>query len=335
MHFLISLGLIISVFYPLASNAELASTEPITPIPTPIINNPEEIELGRILFSDVRLSKGNQLSCASCHSLSRYGGADGQQFSSGVNGQKGTLNSPTVFNASLHFRQFWNGRAANLAEQIEGPIHNPVEMASNWAEIVAKLSKDDFYLNLFNRVYPQGLTAKTIKQAIIQFEKSLLTPNSRFDQYLQGKKNALTADEEKGYQLFKQYGCISCHHGAAMGGTMYQKLGVLTDYLKLNTQTRKTDLGRYTITHKEQDRLVFKVPSLRNIELTAPYFHDGSVASLSEAVKIMLHYQLGRLDTPANIKKIVLFLKTLNGEYQGQPLKLKRAKKTGHENITP
>ena len=329
MSFVISLCLIISVFYPLASSAELASTEPITPIPNPLINNPEEIELGRILFHDVRLSRGNQLSCASCHSLNRYGGADGQQLSTGVNGQKGTINAPTVFNASLHFRQFWNGRAANLAEQIEGPIHNPLEMASNWSEIVAKLSKDNFYLSLFNEIYPQGLTAKTIKQAIIQFEKSLLTPNSRFDQYLQGKKNALTADEEKGYQLFKQYGCISCHHGVAIGGTMYQKFGVLGNYFKSKKQIKKADLGRYLVTHKEQDRFVFKVPSLRNIALTAPYFHDGSINTLSEAVNIMLRYQLGRLENSNDVEKIVLFLKTLSGEYQSRPLK-----KSANENDT-
>jgi cytochrome c peroxidase len=297
-----------------------ATSEPITPIPTAIINNPEEIELGRMLFNDVRLSKDNRLSCASCHSLTKFGGADGQQFSTGANGQKGTLNSPSIFNVSLNFRQFWDGRAASLLEQIDGPISNPIEMASSWNEIISKLIKDDFYLKLFNQIYPDGLTANNIKTAIIDFEESLLTPNSRFDQYLRGQKKAISEDELEGYQLFKQYGCISCHQGAAIGGKMYQKFGVLIDYLKSKQQLTKADFGRFNVTKNEKDRFVFKVPSLRNVALTAPYFHDGSVNNLTEAVNIMVRYQLGRIKNPAEINKIVLFLRTLTGEYLGRPL---------------
>ncbi len=324
MKFFLCLVAIVLVFYLLTDKALSPLSEPISAIPIPVINNPEEVELGRILFNDVRLSKGNQLSCASCHSLKHFGGADGQKFSTGVNSQKGSINSPTLFNVSLNFRQFWNGRAADLFEQIEEPIHNPVEMASSWAEIVGKLSKDDFYLNLFSQIYRQGLTAETIKLAIIRFEESLLTPNSRFDQFLRGQENVLSEDERKGYALFKQYGCVSCHQGPAIGGGMYQKVGLHVDYLKSKELYSEADLGRFTVTKKEKDRFVFKVPSLRNIALTAPYFHDGSVNSLSEAVQIKLRYQLGATNNPDDVEKIVLFLKTLTGEYQGQPLTLAR-----------
>lgn len=293
--------------------------EPIRPIPDPVIKSAEQVEIGRLLFHDVRLSKNNQLSCASCHSL-KYGGADGQVVSSGVNGSKGLINSPTVFNSSLNFRQFWDGRAANLLHQIDGPISNPIEMNSSWPEVLSKLEQDPFYIAQFKQEFSSGLTISNIKAAIVSFEESLLTPNSRFDLYLKNDLNALTTDELEGYQIFKQYGCISCHQGVAIGGNLYQRFGIMADYFADRGNITAADLGRFQVTHNEADRYVFKVPSLRNVALTAPYFHDGSTQNLDDAVAIMLRYQLGRVADQQTIHKIVLFLNTLTGQYQNKPL---------------
>ncbi len=293
----------------------------ISPIPIPKITNPEEIELGRILFHEVRLSKGDQLSCASCHSLSRFGGGDGQKVSIGINGRSGKINSPSIFNVSLNFRQFWNGRAANLLEQIDDPISNPLEMGSSWEQVIAKLTQDSFYRSYFKKIYADGLTIKNIKQAIIQFEASLLTPDSRFDQYLRGNQNALSKDEMEGYDLYRQYGCISCHQGVGMGGNMYQKF-VEPRHENVSKQNlSEADLGRFILTKNKNDRFVFKVPSLRNIAMTAPYFHDASAQNLSEVVsRKILYYTAGILNTN-DVEKIVLFLETLTGKYNGKPVK--------------
>ncbi|OQK18652.1 cytochrome B6 [Methyloprofundus sedimenti] len=293
--------------------------EPIKPIPDPVISAPDQVELGRLLFNDVRLSENNQLSCASCHSL-KYGGADGQVVSSGVNGNKGLINSPTVFNSSLNFRQFWDGRAADLLNQIDGPISNPIEMNSSWAEVLSKLEQDPFYIAQFNQAFTTGLTIINIKSALVKFEESLLTSNSRFDLYLKNNPNVLTTEELEGYRLFKQYGCISCHQGVAVGGNLYQRFGVMGDYFADRGHITAADLSRFQVTQNEQDKYVFKVPSLRNIDLTAPYFHDGSTKTLADATAIMMRYQLGRASNQQDINKIVLFLKTLTGQYQNTAL---------------
>lgn len=293
--------------------------EPITPIPEPVINSPRQVELGRLLFHDVRLSQNNQLSCASCHSL-KYGGADGQVVSTGVNGSKGEINSPSVFNCALNFRQFWDGRADSLLSQVDGPISNPIEMNSSWPEILSKLKQDSFYLEQFQLAFKAGLTINNIKAAIVTFEESLLTPDSRFDLYLKNQPDALTARELEGYNLFKQYGCISCHQGVAVGGNLYQRFGVIGDYFADRGNMTPADLGRYRITQDEKDKYVFKVPSLRNVALTAPYFHDGSTSTLEEAVEIMMRYQLGRIPKEQDINKVVLFLKTLTGKYKKNQL---------------
>jgi cytochrome c peroxidase len=293
--------------------------EPITPIPDVTLAKPLHVELGELLFNEVRLSKGEQVSCASCHSLT-MGGADGQMVSTGVNGQKGDINSPSVFNSVLNFRQFWNGRAANLMEQVDAPLTNPKEMDFSWAQALAILQKDDFYVAKFAQAYPDGLTVANMREAIVSFEASLLTPNSRFDRYLKGDKAVLSTNELQGYQLFKQYGCISCHQGTLVGGNLYQKFGALGDYFQTRGNITNSDYGRFTVTGKEQDRFVFKVPSLRNVALTAPYFHDGSQATLAGAVNIMMQYQLGRVAKESDILLLVAFLNTLTGEYQGKPL---------------
>lgn len=299
--------------------AEILINEPISPIPDIKIPYPDRVELGRILFHDVRLSKGAQVSCASCHSM-KMGGADGQIVSTGINSQKGAINSPTVFNSSLNFHQFWNGRSNNLLEQIDGPIANPKEMGFSWKRVINILSKDSFYIHKFNQSYPDGLTITNIKNAIVSFEESLLTPNSSFDQYLKGNTFAISNKELAGYQLFKQYGCVSCHQGVAVGGNLFQKMGAFGDYFADRGNITEADYGRFTVTKREADRFVFKVPSLRNVALTAPYFHDGTQRTLDEAVSVMMKYQLGRIPEKNDILLIVTFLKTLTGQYQGKLL---------------
>lgn len=296
------------------------SGEPITPIPLLISLDADKTALGKRLFHDPRLSKNNTIACANCHALT-HGGTDGKPRSLGINGQEGVINAPTVFNSSLNFRQFWDGRAATLEDQIDGPLNNPLEMGSSWPEIIAKLKQAPGYKLAFEKIYrKEGISQNSIKDAIASFERSLLTPNGRFDKYLRGDKNAITEDEKAGYRLFKEYGCASCHQGVNAGGNMYEKLGVMADYFKERGNISTADLGRFNVTGDSEHRHEFKVPSLRNVALTAPYLHDGSAATLERAIQIMGRYQLG-VEIPAeDIKQIAKFLATLSGEYNGKPL---------------
>jgi len=295
------------------------SNEPVQPIPTNVQLDEKKVKLGEQLFLDPRLSADNSISCAHCHGLDS-GGVDGTKHSFGVGGREGPINSPTVFNSSLNFAQFWDGRAATLEDQIEGPIHADREMASNWPEIIKKLSGDTSYVGQFNASYKGEISASTIKDAIATFERSLNTPNSRFDRYLRGDADAITADEKLGYELFKDYGCVACHQGANVGGNMYQTFGVMGDYFKDRGGHSKVDAGRFNVTGEEEDKHVFKVPSLRLAVLTAPYFHDGSKEKLEDAIKIMAKYQLGRDIPDDDIALIIKFLRTLPGEYNGRSL---------------
>lgn len=291
------------------------TNEPILPLPEVVkIDNLDKVTLGKTLFEDKRLSHNQTISCASCHNLNR-GGVDGLVHSVGINGAEGNINSPSVFNSSFNFRQFWNGRAKNLNEQADGPIHNPKEMGSNWDEVVQKLKADKKYQSDFNKIYKGFITQENIKDAIVTFESSLVTVNSRFDQYLRGNEASITENELKGYQRFKSYGCVACHQGMNVGGNMFQTMGVMGDYFKdRKTPITEADLGRYSLTKDESDRYVFRVPSLRNVELTAPYFHDGSAKTLQEAVTVMAKYQLKRKLSNEEIDSIVAFLKSLTGE---------------------
>jgi cytochrome c peroxidase len=300
-------------------HAEEWGDEPISPIPVPRIDNPELVKLGERLFHDARLSADNTISCASCHSL-MTGGTDGAVVSTGIKGQQGEVNAPSVFNCALQFRQFWNGRALDLMEQADGPVNNPKEMGSNWQQVVDKLKQDERLIKIFNRLFTDGVTAENIKHAIVTYEKTLLTPNSRFDRYLKGEREAISQAELQGYQLFKQYGCISCHQGKAVGGNMFQKLGVMIPFFDDKKTVRAADLGRYSVTGLEQDRFVFKVPSLRNVALTKPYLHNGSAKTLEEVVKIMMMHQLGLEPIEQDVQLIVKFLQSLTGEYQGKQL---------------
>lgn len=295
--------------------------EPISPIPLDVDNklNPKIVALGEILFNDKRLSKDNTISCASCHDL-LTGGVDGAQVSIGINGARGPINAPTVFNSGYNFRQFWDGRAKSLEEQAAGPVHNPLEMGSNWTEVLPKLGNDGALVARFKEIYADGVQPHNIQDAIATFERSLTTPNSRFDKYLRGDKAALSDDELKGYQLFKSYGCVSCHQGTNIGGNMFQVFGAMNNYFADRGGITTADLGRYNVTKAAADKHVFKVPSLRNVALTSPYFHNGSVNTLPEAVDVMFRYQLGRTAPQADKELISSFLHTLTGEYKGKQL---------------
>lgn len=273
---------------------------------------PERVRLGSRLFHDRRFSADGTLACSSCHELAK-GGADGRRFSLGIGGARGAINAPTVLNSAYNFVQFWDGRAATLEEQAAGPIHNPAELGSSWGEVLARLGQDPALLADFAAAYPDGLNAANVADALAAFERSLVTPNSRFDRYLRGDERALGRLERDGYRRFRDFGCTSCHQGILLGGNLYQRLGVFDDYFARRTPSR-SDLGRYNVTGREEDRHVFKVPGLRNVALTAPYFHDGSAATLEEAVVVMARYQLGRELSQPDVEAIVAFLKTLTGE---------------------
>lgn len=300
-----------------SDNLRHRANEPIQPIPSPAGLSPRKVELGKRLFYEPRLSRNNRIACASCHRLDS-GGADRTAQSIGIDGAIGTVNTPTVFNAALNFKQFWDGRAATLEEQIDGPTHNPIEMGSSWPEITAKLRDDLQYRQAFAALYPDGLTSTAIKDALAAFERSLLTPNSRFDQFLLGNTEALSEIEQTGYRLFKQYGCVACHQGANVGGNMFQTFGVMGNYFADRGRLTVSDQGRQNVSGHEAHRHVFKVPGLRLAALTPPYFHDGSIATLDEAVHIMARYQLGRRLADREVASIVAFLNTLPGTYTAE-----------------
>ncbi|MDO8042092.1 MULTISPECIES: cytochrome-c peroxidase [Janthinobacterium] len=286
-----------------------ADKEPIQPITAAKVANPAMVELGKKLFFDPRLSRSGFISCNSCHNLS-MGGTDNIKTSIGHNWQRGPINSPTVLNSSMNVAQFWDGRAKDLQEQAGGPIANPGEMAFTHELAIDVLASIPAYRAEFRQVFGQDkLTIEQVTRAIAAFEEVLVTPGSRFDQWLSGKKSALTKDELAGYQLFKSSGCIACHNGPAVGGNTFQKMGVVEPY-----KTAMTAEGRSAVTGKDADRFNFKVPTLRNVELTYPYFHDGEAATLTQAVDVMGRLQLGRTFTPDENGKLVAFLKTLTGK---------------------
>ena len=287
--------------------------EPIKPITVRIEVDGAKAALGRALFHDRRLSRDGAISCASCHDLSA-GGDDGRKVSVGVEGRSGSINAPTVFNTGFNFKQFWDGRADTLEEQIDDPVQSPLEMGSLWPDVVAKLYQDQNYPKLFKALYPDGITRNSIRNALAEFMRSLTTPNSRFDRWLKGDKAALSALESHGYALFKRYGCVSCHQGANVGGNMFQVFGVLNEYFKKRGNITKADFGRYNVTRHPADRHAFKVPSLRMAMHTAPYLHDGSAPTLRDAVDAMFEFQLGWRVPNADKEAIVAFIKTLAGE---------------------
>lgn len=305
--------------YATAGQPENAQNNVLQPVPQSVEVDARKVALGNKLFHDVRLSKDNSLSCASCHGLD-MGGTDQAKSSTGVGGAIGPINSPTVYNAGLQFAQFWDGRAANLQEQADGPVNNPIEMASNWDEVIPKLEQDVSFAAEFKAVYPEGFSKDTITNAIATFEETLLTPNSRFDKFLAGDASALTDEEKAGHDLFIEKACATCHVGSLLGGKSYEYMGRKADYFADRGEITDADNGRFAVTQDERDRHKFKVPTLRNLTVTFPYFHDGSTSDIAEAVKTMAKYNQGITLTDQEANQITLFLQTLSGEYQGKPL---------------
>jgi cytochrome c peroxidase len=270
----------------------------------------EKIALGRMLYYEPRLSRNHKISCNSCHDLAKYG-VDGEPTSEGFKGQRGDRNSPTTYHAAAHFVQFWDGRAKDVEEQAKGPVLNPVEMAmKSDKEVVATLKSIPEYVEAFKRAFPDEkdpVTYDNLGLAIGAFERRLITP-SRWDKFLEGDQTALSANEKAGFHAYTNAGCQACHSGTYLGGAMFQKVGVMRPW------PDASDPGRYKVTKSAADQMVFKVPSLRNIEKTAPYFHDGKTATLADAIAKMADHQLGRAMPEVEVKAIEAFLKSLTGE---------------------
>ena len=283
--------------------------EPIKPIQAAQVSDAGKVELGKKLWFEPRLSMSGIISCNTCHNLS-MGGTDNLKTSIGHGWKAGPVNSPTVFNSSLAIAQFWDGRAADLKEQAGGPIQADVEMNMPHTLAVGILQSIPGYVDEFRRVYGKDkIDIDMITDSIAEFEKTLVTPNARFDKWLAGDDKALTEKELAGYTLFKESGCVACHNGPAAGGTSFQRMGVVEPY-----KTSSPAEGRSAVTGVDADRFNFKVPTLRNVELTYPYFHDGQAATLEEAVDIMGRLQLSRTYSADEIGSIMAFLKTLTGE---------------------
>lgn len=276
-----------------------------------------QITLGRMLYYDARLSKGQDVSCNSCHNLAKYG-VDGEPTSEGFKKQHGNRNSPTVYNAAAHFVQFWDGRAPDVEAQAKGPVMNPVEMAMpSERAVVAILKSIPEYVNSFKQAFPgekDPVTLDNAAAAIAAFERKLVTP-SRWDKFLKGDETALTAEEKAGFNTFTAAGCQACHAGALLGGNLYQKIGVIKPY------PDTSDEGRFQVTKNDADKMYFKVPSLRNVEKTGPYFHNGKVPTLDAAIMQMAEYQLGEQLSEAEVRSIDAFLKTLTGDIPGEYIK--------------
>lgn len=303
-----------------SDDLDSGTSEPIQALTMPTDLNQKKVALGDLLFHDKRLSKDDSISCSTCHGLDQ-GGAEHTPVSTGINGQKGPINSPTVYNSSYSLAQFWDGRAKDLKEQAFGPVHNPIEMGSNWEEVLGKLKSDENYQKSFAELYQDGLTGENIQDAIAEFERSLVTINSPFDKYLAGDKTAISEQAKKGYELFKSVGCTACHNAPSVGGNSFQKMGLVKDYFAARGgEITEADLGHFNVTKNEADKHTFKVPSLRVAVLTAPYFHDAHAKTIEEAITIMGRHQLGVELSSDQVTQIKAFLESLVGEYKGKSL---------------
>jgi cytochrome c peroxidase len=295
--------------------ASTGLSEPIAPVPVSRAADPNRIALGEQLFQDVRLSRDQGRSCATCHPP-EHGGMDGRVRALTADGTPHARNTPTIFNVGLSSFFNWDGIADTLEAHTEIVLHNPRLMNITWPEILGRLGADEGYVSRFRAAYPDGLTRPNVVDALARFERSLETPDSRFDRYLRGERDVLTEAERRGYQLFKSYGCVTCHQGINIGGNMFQKFFAV--FPDRNLQHPETDQGRYHVTRVPRDRGVFRVPSLRNVAVTGPYFHDGRAPTLELAVDTMARVQLGRALQAEEIDLIVQFLNTLTGRYRGR-----------------
>lgn len=305
----------LSLAFAQAAGAQPLLAEPIRPLAPASGVQPARAALGRALFYDLRLARDNNQSCASCHQLAR-GGADTRALSLGAGGLANRFNTPTVYNSTLNFRHTWSGQHSTIDALLEHHIAHPAGLASNWEMVTSRLTGDLEMSSRFNLAYGEDVSAALVKDALGQFLKSLSTP-SRFDRYLRGDKAAITADEKAGYARFKSFGCVSCHQGINVGGNMYQRFGAMRE--PAAGAAIAADQGRFELTRRASDRRMLRVPSLRNVALTAPYFHNGSVATLDEAVDAMFKYQLGRDASPEDKRLVLRFLDTLSGEKLAPP----------------
>lgn len=294
-------------------------TEPIAPIPLSVSLDPGRLALGERLFKDKRLAADDSRSCDSCHPLDK-GTMDGLPRSLARDGQARLRNTPTLFNVGFNAAFNWDGAAPTLEDHADALITNPDVMGANWPGLLEKLKAETGYRSAFGRAFPDGITRGNVLAALAAFERSLITPNSRFDRFLRGEREVLSAEEKRGYELFKSYGCIACHQGVNVGGNLFQKFGVFEDPNGGGGAGDALDQGRYRLTRIDRDYRVFRVPSLRNVAITAPYFHDGRAPTLDRAVETMARVQLGRTLSKPDLAAIVRFLHSLTGEFRDRPL---------------
>jgi cytochrome c peroxidase len=296
-----------------------AGAEPIVPLPASVPVDPARARLGERLFADVRLSKDRARSCLSCHPL-EPGGMDGRARAASTDGKSLLRNTPAIYNLAFDLFYNWDGATETLPQHDLKVLKNPALMGIEDVELLARLRLDPAYVTAFDAAYGTGLTLDSVLDALASYERSLVAPDSRFDRYLRGDSKALTADELRGYQLFRSLGCVACHQGQNIGGNLLQRFGVFIDTSAMRRPGDPIDWGRYNVTGRELDRQVFRVPSLRNVCVTAPYFHDGRAPTLQVAVETMILAQLGRQVPERDMQSLQAFLCTLTGRFQGREL---------------
>lgn len=291
--------------------------QPIEPLPVTVEFDPARAQLGEALFREPLLSGDGKVACSNCHH-GDHGLAEDKAHSFVEGRPESLVNTPTMYNIRFLYKLGWGGKFDSLETQLDALMKNPSVMASSWEGAARRLSNVAGYSDRFSTLFHDGLTPANVRQALLEYERSLVTPNAPFDRFLRGDSSALSPEAKAGYGLFKGYGCASCHQGIAIGGNVFERFGVLRDVFADRGHSNNADLGRFNVTGREQDRYVFRVPSLRNVALTAPYFHDGSATSLEQAVGVMARYQLGRELDAKDRDLLVLFLRSLTGEYRGK-----------------
>ncbi len=297
---------------------EPGADQPIEPLPLNVDFDPGSAALGEALFKEPLLSGDGKVSCSSCHRAD-HGLADTAPHSFVAGRPEAPVNTPGLYNVRYLYKLNWSGKFDSIETQLDALIRNPDVMASSWDGIAKRLADVPAYRDKFGSLFQDGLTPKNVRRVMVEYERSLVTPNSAFDRFLAGDLAALSVEAKHGYALFKGDGCASCHQGIAIGGNLFQRFGVVRDYFVDRGNITRGDWGRFNVTAREEDRFVFRVPSLRNVALTAPYFHDGSAATLEDAVRVMGQYQLGRELEPKDRDDLVAFLRSLTGEYRGKP----------------
>ena len=292
---------------------------PLEPLPVAVDFDRARAALGELLFRDASLSGDGKVACSDCHH-DDHGLADDKPHAVVAGRPETAVNPPTMYNVRFLYKLSWSGKYDSLESHLDTLMTNPKVMASSWQRASDQLAHRPNYDAKFKAVFADGLTPHNVRAAVLEYERSLVTPNSPFDRYLRGDAQAMSNEAKQGFGLFKSYGCASCHQGMAIGGNLFERFGVLRDFFADRGHFETADLGRFNVTANERDRFVFRVPSLRNVALTAPYFHDGSAATLEVAVGAMAHYQLGRELDAKDTALLVAFLRSLTGEYRGKPL---------------